>query len=204
MQNKLNSQSDKRTAILTTYKCNWNCDYCLVDTHDKHKQSPINFLDLKKKINKLADNSLVTLCGGEPGTLSEPEVKEIFNSLEEKKCEIDILTNGLFIKRYSQYLDRIDTVEYHCVENLEDNIEFPNLDQNKFNYLIIITNNNYAKVDAFLDRYPKIQFRLVCNSKNRESLPRTIGFKVLMKNKHRIAKSSFGLLFSYQCKSKVV
>lgn len=147
---------------------------------------------------------MVTLCGGEPGTLSEPEVKEVFNSLEEKKCEIDILTNGLFIKRYSQYLDRIDTVEYHCVENLEDNIEFPDLDQNKFNYLIIITNNNHTKVDAFLDRYPKIKFRLVCNSKQGESLKRSIGFNLLTRNKNKIAKSSFDFLFCYSCKSKVV
>lgn len=204
MERKLNGIDRQRCAIVTTYKCNWNCEYCIIDTHDKQKNQPIYFVDLLKKINSVPNGFPVTLCGGEPGMLSPKEVKKVFLILENKNCEIDLLTNGLFIKRYPEYLSRLDKVEYHCAEELKNQIEFPNLDQNQFNYLVIVTKRNYKEVDDFLDRYPKIKFKLVCNSKYGERLPRPIGTKLLMKNKYRIDKNSFNFLFSYQCRSKVI
>ena len=192
-----------RLALITTYKCNWNCAYCIVDTHEKQKKSPISSYALFEKAKKVPAGSEVTLCGGEPGFLKEDQVEELLNLFKQKGCSLGLLTNGLFIKRYPQYLGQFDTVEYHCVESLEDDIEFPDLDQIKFNYLIIVTNENYDQVDGFLDRYPHIKFRIVSNSKRGEELKRYDGFKLLMKNKHRIREDSFSLLFSYNCNCEV-
>ena len=53
----------KEYTIYFTCKCNWNCNYCIMDTHNI-KNEPKNILE---NINNIEDNLFVSISGGEPG-----------------------------------------------------------------------------------------------------------------------------------------
>lgn len=193
---------DGNYTILTTYQCNWNCSYCIIDTHLKNATIPIDTSQLMEKIQNVEDDSYVCLTGGEIGLLHPEVVEEMFNTLMVKKCQIAIFTNGLFIRKYEKYLSYADEVHYHCVENLDQEIEFPCLDQEKFIYILVMTNSNIDNIDSFIEKYPSIKFKLKCNYKNGEELDRAKAFKVLMKNKSKIHPDSFKSVFEYYCNCK--
>lgn len=192
-------------TIITTYNCNWDCSYCIIDTHKRNKVSPINKQMLLDKIALVTQNAEVSLSGGEPGLVDPETMAKVFDRLVELNCNIDVFTNGLFIKRYGdKYLQYIDELLYHCVEYLDHDIEFPDLDQERVTYVIIVTNDNHHQVDDFLDRYPHITFKLACNSKHGQTLTRGDAFKLFMRNKHRIDEDSFETLFRYHCDCNIV
>jgi len=140
-----------------TYKCNWRCDYCLVDTHN---QPPVDFDLLLERVKGFAPNTEVTFSGGEPGLLPRAKLELIISILKEKNCTIDLVTNGLFMKKHPELLPEIGEVLYHCVENLTDDIEFPDLDQDRFIYVAIAFDDDFLNgtlVDL-MDRYPHIRF----------------------------------------------
>ena len=146
--------------IQLTNKCNWNCDYCLVDVHN---MKDIPFSTVINYVKSLPDNAEVTLSGGEPGTLHEDEIKELFEVLQSKNCSIDLLTNGLFLKKYPEYFEKVDYTLYHCVEYLTDDIQFPNLDQSKVAYVLVIKNDDWDNLSKFMDKYKHIKFMLSPN-----------------------------------------
>jgi len=162
--------------IQVTNKCNWNCDYCLVDVHNMDK---IPFGQVIDKIKNLPDNSEVTLSGGEPGLLKPEEMKTLLSLLQEKNCSIDLLTNGLFFKRHLKDYDQIKSSLYHCVETLDDEIEFPNMDQSKTIYTVVIKLEDFDNLLDFMDKYPHIKFMLSPNklsTQNKKVIPTFMKF----------------------------
>lgn len=194
----------KEYTLITTYRCNWDCSYCVIDTHKRNREMPISFDQLKHKIDSISPNSQVCLSGGEVGLLTLSQIEYIFLQLKEKNCNIDVLTNGLFIEKYFSFIDQVDEVHYHCVIGVEHDIQFPDLPQDKFIYLLVVTNENVDAIDDFMDRYPLIRFKLCCNSKKGETLTRQRAFKLFTRNKHRILKQSFETLFSYNCEHNII
>ena len=83
--------------IETTYKCNWNCEYCCVQTHTKRALSNEKILNnLKKSSNNYIDlnGGALTISGGEP-SLTDPElIKEIYNLSKEHNFQLSLNTNG--------------------------------------------------------------------------------------------------------------
>jgi organic radical activating enzyme len=117
--------------------------------------------EVKAKLDKIIPGYNVTLSGGEVGTMKRADIEFILDELEKKGCRPSINTNGLFIKRYRDLLSRFDTILYHCSEDLDIDDEIiidPTLN---LDYLLIVTDNNYHKLDAFLAKYPDIHFSLV-------------------------------------------
>lgn len=148
--------------LIITYKCNWNCEYCCVDTHNK--KEPINIF---KKICSIPDGAQVTLSGGEPGTLTKNKLYKILSKLEEKKCDVGVNTNGLFIKKYPDLIAKfITNINYHVTENLDisDEIIFIDNRNIKIDYLIIVHDKNINKLKIFLDKYPEIKFNIIAAS----------------------------------------
>ena len=149
---------EKEIELVVTWVCNWHCDYCCVDTHNR----PVLTMDeVKTKLDKVIPGYNVTLSGGEVGSMKRSDIEFILDELEKKGCRPSINTNGLFIKRYRDLLPRFDTILYHCSENLDidDKIIIdPDLD---LQYLLIVTDTNYNKLDAFLNKYPDIEFHLI-------------------------------------------
>lgn len=144
--------------LVVTWRCNWHCDYCCVDTHNR---PTLTMDEVKAKLDKVILGYNVTLSGGEVGSMKRKDIEYILNELEKKDCRPSINTNGLFIKRYRDLLTRFDTILYHCSEdmNLDDEIIIdPELN---LQYLLIVTDNNFDRLEPFLAKYPQIQFHLV-------------------------------------------
>jgi len=168
---------EKEIEIVVTWVCNWYCEYCCVDTHNRPK---LTMDDVKKKLDKIIPGYNVTLSGGEVGSMKRADIEFILEEIEKKNCRPSINTNGLFIKRYRDLLPRFDTVLYHCSENIDinDNVIIdPELD---LEYLLIVTDNNFKNLDSFLNKYKDIQFHLVA-----ATMPDGISGPTLStKNKH--------------------
>lgn len=147
---------EKEIELVVTWKCQWHCEYCCVDTHNRPK---LSFSEVKSKLDKVIPGYNVTLSGGEVGTMKRDQIEYILDELEKKGCEPSINTNGLFIKRYPDLLDRFATILYHCSEDIdpEDDI----IIDERLQYLLIVTDNNFDRLGSFLNKYPGIQFNLV-------------------------------------------
>lgn len=140
--------------LIIGYTCNWNCDYCAVDTHNKIISEKEVFL----KIDDILENSIVILSGGELGTMNKNYILNVINKLKDKSCELHLNTNGLFIKKYSDLLHHFTKINYHCSENLnlEDKLIYGN-----FNYLLIVTDKNVGNLQSFLEKHKEINFNII-------------------------------------------
>jgi len=156
-------------CVNVTSKCNWDCEYCIVDT--KNKREP-DFNKTKEIINKIPNNSLVMLSGGEPGTLKKEYMEELFDILRIKNCRIQINTNGLFFENFL-YLDKyICHYLYHCSENLDDIVKIPNVSPYKLCYIIVVTDNNLEKLEDFINNNTHIRLKILLghNKKGQKTL----------------------------------
>ncbi len=156
--NKLDRQADY--WLHCTSLCNWNCDYCLVDTHNAEKVSfekLINTIDLK-----ILDNSFVSLTGGEIGTMNKYNVDILFKKLNEKKCDICIDTNGLFIRKFPEYYTKIVDYFYHCSETLGDEDILENISDldNKITFMIVVSDSNFKNAKKFLTKWDNVLFHV--------------------------------------------
>ena len=143
--------------LIVTYKCDWDCDYCLIDTHNQPERKYKNVLAEAKDI---APGTEVTFSGGETGLMPRRQLVELINLLEAKNCPLDLLTNGLFIRKHAELLPHFQEVFYHCVEYIGQDIEFPNLDQDKFLYILVVIDRDFVD-DRIMDmvrKYPHIKF----------------------------------------------
>jgi len=136
-------------CITITYKCNWFCDFCIIDTHN---QKEIEFDRIKKLLKCIKPNSNVSITGGEPGLADKKIVEYVIKELEKLKSKININTNGLFLHKYKEYLKKIDSIYYHCSENLNNYVN-PVIDDNvkDIEYMIVVSDNNIHNLDNFLD-----------------------------------------------------
>jgi len=192
--------NEMRYSLNITYQCNWTCTYCIIETHEQPERT---IVDVLKHLPSIPRGSGVSLSGGEPGLVSEADIRLILWQLAGKECPVDLLTNGLFLKRYGHIkaiMDKIGTVHYHCVENLLDDIEFPDLDQAKVDYQIIVNDYNYENLSEFLDRYPSITFSIV-PSKNIEVLNKKKAFNIIKNLRHRMTDRSISEFFEDACDS---
>lgn len=173
--------------IVVTYKCNWNCDYCLVDTHNQPLRP---FKEVKEDAINLPPNTEVTLAGGETGMLPKRHLIELIEILKNKNCDLDLLTNGLFIKKHPELLDHFKEVFYHCVEYLTDDhsIEFPDLDKTKFLYVLVVVDEDLKNgaLLKMMDRYPNIKFLILPDTRRSNKINLSLFMNFMKENKHRV------------------
>jgi organic radical activating enzyme len=182
-------------SLNCTYDCNWNCSYCIIETHTRPKR---DIEKVFKDIEKIPNKSNVSLGGGEPGLLSLENIIKIIKKLKNKNCTIDLLTNGLFLENFGELsiMKEFDTIHYHCVQNLDDNIKFPNLEN--VDYQIVVNNKNFENLESFLKKYPEIKFSII-PSKNIEPLSKSKAFDIIRKYKHRMTERSISEFFDCAC-----
>ncbi len=135
--------------LFLTYKCNWDCEYCVVDTHNQPK---IQDAALLEEVDNIPDGSIVKFMGGEPGMIEKSLLLVVMKKLKDKNCQLEIDTNGLFLEKYPEYTEHFLNVLYHCSENLEDDVlyyPYPNIE-----YQITVTDNNHHNLEEFLKRNP--------------------------------------------------
>jgi organic radical activating enzyme len=145
--------------LIVTFKCDWTCEYCLVDTHNQIERP---FSEVREDAINIVPGTEVTFAGGETGMLPRRHLVELINILKSKGCDLDLLTNGLFIKKHEPLLEHFNEVWYHCVEYLTDehSITYPELDQSKFVYILVAIDDDLesGSLARMMDRYPHIKF----------------------------------------------
>lgn len=155
--------------IETTYKCNWNCEYCCVQTHTKRALSNEKILNnLKKSSNNYIDlnGGALTISGGEP-SLTDPElIKEIYNLSKEHSFQLSLNTNGriFYPKVYPIFKDIMKDIEinWHVSENCEwfEHIDWIlsliEKDSLIVQPMLVVTNNNVINLDNFMDNWSKM------------------------------------------------
>ncbi len=137
--------------LVITWICNWNCEYCAVDTHNQEE------FDLQDKLDKIPEQTHVTLSGGEPGALSKYKLIQIINYLKDKGCTLSLNTNGTFIRKYPELLNEFKSILYHCTEDLDvDDVIL----RGDYQYFIVVTDNNFHKLGPFLEANDDIIFNI--------------------------------------------
>lgn len=182
-------------CIAVTYKCNWFCDYCSEDTHNKSCSRE----ELEAKLNEIVPVSDVAVTGGEPGMLDEAGMDFVITELKKKNCYININTNGVFFKKHKKWCNEVDSFLYHCSENLdiEEELYIPDfIPLEKITFQLTITDDNVDKLEAYLDKYPDIKFlvfgadEVVFDTWTTKSLSKSNGIKTAMKFKDRLDPDS--------------
>jgi len=189
-------------SITISYKCNWNCKYCIVDTHNRKEP---DFEIIKEKIESIVPGSFVSITGGEPGLVSSDKLRYVFNKLKLKKCFIHVITNGEFFK-LKEFINDVDQFAWHCTENLEDKLILPDIPYNKIEFMLVVTNESYNRLENYIGKYPVI-FNIRgadTNGKGGDFLSIKNGIYIFNKYKDKLTITSLmGLLTRFSCYEKI-
>jgi organic radical activating enzyme len=143
--------------LKVTNKCNWHCDYCVTNIH---QEPEIKYKKVLEEAKTIPEGSKVSFGFGEPGMLPRRHLLELIEVCKQRNCKLVLLTNGLVFKKNPDLVEQFDFVRYHCVEYLTDDIEFPDLDQSRVDYNIVVTEETVKNGQAleFINKYPHIKF----------------------------------------------
>ena len=154
--------------IEITYKCNWNCEYCCVQTHTKKALSNEEIINnLKRSSNNFIDlnGGALTISGGEPSLADSKLIKEIYNLSKEYNFQLSLNSNGriFYPKVYSIFKDIMKDIEinWHVSENCKwfEDIHWilSLIEKDSLNVqpMLVVTNNNVINLDNFMDKWTK-------------------------------------------------
>ena len=165
--------------IEITYKCNWNCEYCCVQTHTKKALSNEEIINnLKKSSNNFIDlnGGALTISGGEPSLADSELIKEIYNLSKEYNFQLSLNSNGriFYPKVYSIFKDIMKDIEinWHVSENCKwfEDIHWilSLIEKDSLNVqpMLVVTNNNVINLDNFMDKWTKTTKILIVPASN--------------------------------------
>ena len=165
--------------IEITYKCNWNCEYCCVQTHTKKALSNEEIINnLKKSSNNFIDlnGGALTISGGEPSLADSKLIKEIYNLSKEYNFQLSLNSNGriFYPKVYSIFKDIMKDIEinWHVSENCKwfEDIHWilSLIEKDSLNVqpMLVVTNNNVINLDNFMDKWTKTTKILIVPASN--------------------------------------
>lgn len=146
----------KLICVVLGERCNWTCGYC-----DRPRIEHIENVDrelLTKYYFKIAgwakiNNIPLHISGGETGLISKDTLDYVFTY----NYPITVETNGEFFKKgyFEEYYDKIDKIIYHCVPELDQDIEIKISDSKLVN-LIVIHRKNIKLLKDFMVRNYKV------------------------------------------------
>lgn len=169
---------EREIELVVTWVCNWHCEYCCVDTHNR---DTLTMDMVKDKLKQIPRGYNVTISGGEPGALKRQDLEYIIEYLENINCVPSINTNGTFLRKYPDLIERFDTILYHCSEDINVNDKVLEGD---YDYLLIVTDNNFHKLGDFLDKHKDKTFSLVAATNPDNIFNPTLS----LENKHKMLK----------------
>ena len=186
-------------CLTVTYKCNWKCDYCCVDTHMQVEPTIEKVMSLAENIKP---GTNVSFTGGEPGLMDENVLITLLEKFESMNCTIGLSTNGLFFIKFPQYLHRFKNIMYHCSQDLKNKVWKPPGHENlNIKYLIVVTDKNFPRLEKFLDKNADIEFAVysadfyMVNRKPGQSLSMKNRITLYKEFKHRIRMDNLDYLF---------
>ena len=144
----------KEYEIEVCYKCNWDCEYCCVETHTKQPKTDKEIFDNFYSLGIKDAN--ITISGGEPSYASDYLLIALIEYALMNRCDLNLNTNGRFFKKKPELLKYFKEINYHCSINLEI-IDIKNYDHlvegtdTKINYLVVVTDNNFGALPFFIE-----------------------------------------------------
>lgn len=141
----------KEYEIEVCYQCDWNCNYCCVQTHTK---TPVSDKEIKDNfLSHQIKDSNITISGGEPSFASDHLLIFLIEYALMNRCDLNLNTNGRFFRAKPELIKYFKEINYHVSENLkpEKIKEYLVPDNVKVNYLIIVTDKNIKKLAKFID-----------------------------------------------------
>ena len=137
----------KKITFFLTEFCDKKCQYCDIPLIKKKKNSDIKNIKkyipkIKQQINK---NTEIRLTGGEIGFLSKETIDYLFNELEN----ITINTNGFFLEKYPQYIEKCEKIYYHPSTFFSSETKL--LDYENIIYQFPVINNKIDWVEDLLN-----------------------------------------------------
>lgn len=182
--------------IELTHKCNWNCRYCAICTHNLQEISEEAALEKVRSIAGKYDT--VTFSGGEPGLLSRNILEQMITCIKSTNSNLCINTNGTFIEKYPDLIEKFDEIIYHCSQDLDDELKYyPNF--SNIRYMLVIDDINILKLDNYLNKYSNIIFDIVPVSYEFNDIRKPLSMKNrihIVKNfNNRITLDSYRRLF---------
>lgn len=146
---------------MLTRQCNWRCEYCAVKNKHDQGNGPLLDDDVLTNANKVPNNSIVTLFGGEPGLAKLELIEQCIKILEDKRCTLYLETNGLFIEKFPELLCHFHEILYHCSEDLDEEDQILGTSFKRIRYMIIVHDRNIGKLESFLKKHGDIKFDIV-------------------------------------------
>lgn len=144
-------------CIPVTYRCNWDCPYCITNTHKMNDRVFEYALEAARNIEK---DSAVSLSGGEPGILKESQLHQIIDILHERNCKVQINSNGTIFK-YPSIINKINSIYYHCSINLDiDDIIIKDYKW-KTIFMVVVTDKNIKNLKTFIKKHSDIYISLI-------------------------------------------
>ena len=145
---KYKRKRPKMVCMVLGEKCNWECTYC--DRPTIFNPMDVDY-DLFKqfypRIIELADECDLHVSGGETALIPEHVLDFMFSF--DKRLIIE--TNGLFFRRYfDKYYEKISKIIYHCVPELDHDIEYNISD--KVKHLIVVHHMNIHLLKDFIKK----------------------------------------------------
>jgi len=145
----------KKITLFLTERCNRNCSYCDISKLGKRRTARVDTIKKYCGLIKETDIEKIILTGGETGMLQLKTFTTMLNELKGR--EIQVNTNGLFMKKYPQLLSEVK-IQYHPVSEITEDIE--QLYENVI-YHIPVHRKNHLQLGEFLEKYRDINFHLV-------------------------------------------
>lgn len=161
----------KKLLIEVNQTCNINCTYCFYRDYGRVKNF-LNIEDIKKILEICPNADEFYLTGGE--CFTSPNIKEIINFLS-KRGNVVIFTNGTILDSYTNEdmskivnnvnrfiisFDSFDFEKYECRDKLDKTYNTLNkiidIDSNKLEVKVCITNQNKNKLDEIFSQLIKI------------------------------------------------
>jgi len=141
----------KEYEIEVCYKCNWDCEYCCVETHTKQPKTDKEILDNFYSLGIKDAN--ITISGGEPSYASDHLLIALIEYALMNRCTLSLNTNGRFFRKKPELIKYFKEVNYHCSINLKpiEIKEYDIIPEVQLNYLVILTDNNIDKLEAFIE-----------------------------------------------------
>ena len=94
-------QKYKRVYLEISNICNLSCSFCPIDQRQQETMSLDHFQKIIHQVKPLTEQICLHLMG-EP--LAHPNFKEVLEICSENNCKIQLTTNGILLKKWSELI----------------------------------------------------------------------------------------------------
>lgn len=140
----------KRIYIEISNICNIQCSFCPIVERDKKILSPTDFKKILSQSHHLAEEICLHLMG-EP--LAHPDFIEVLNTCQELNTKVQLTTNGLLIKKFSETILNSQSIRQinFSLQSFKDNFPGKNISDYLEKILNFVLLANQKRPDLYIN-----------------------------------------------------